>query len=227
MANANKTNSNAYTIIYAACLVIVVALLLSVVASVLKPQQVANEKIDKKAQILSAINIADDDVEAAYAKYVSKAVAVDAQGNEVAGKDGFDVDFNGESSADLMPLYVCNVNNEVKYIIPLRGAGLWGPIWGYVGLNSDKSTIYGITFGHESETAGLGAEIVTEKFTSRFTGKNIKNAGNVVSVAVVKKGTKVDGQDQVDAISGATLTSNGVNVMLKDCLGKYNSFLTK
>lgn len=231
MANEQKkglsTNSNAYTLIYSAVLVIIVAFLLSFVASILRDRQEANEKNDKKAQILAAINIKGDDVEANFAKYVTAQV-IDANGNVVEGKDGFDIDFGKKSDENNLPLYVCNVDGATKYIVPVKGNGLWGPIWGYVGLNDDKSTVYGIYFNHEGETPGLGAEIVTEGFQHPFIGKHIKNAnGEVVSIAVLKKGLTAQGQEQVDAISGGTITSNGVNDMLKNSLKNYEKFLTK
>lgn len=233
MANEQKkglsTNSNAYTLIYSAVLVIIVAFLLSFVASTLRERQEANEKNDKKSQILAAINVKDaENVEANFAKYV-KPVVVDAQGNAVDGKDGFEIDFNKAADADNLPVYICNVEGQTKYVIPVKGNGLWGPIWGYVGLNDDKSTVCGIYFNHEGETPGLGAEISTEGFQAPFIGKHIKNAeGQVVSIAVLKKGLKAEeGQDQVDAISGGTITSNGVNDMLKNSLKNYDQFLTK
>ena len=232
MANDNKkglsTNSNAYTLIYAAVLVVIVAFLLSAVASSLKERQESNERLDKKAQILSAINVNDsEDVQADYTKYVKKELMVNINGDVVSEEGGFDTDFKMAADEDHLPVYVCEVNGETKYIVPLRGAGLWGPIWGYVGLNDDKSKIYGIYFAHESETPGLGAEIVTDKFREPFKGKDIKKGGEVVSVAVLKKGNKAEGQDQVDAISGGTITSTGVHNMLKSCLEKYRNFLTK
>ena len=142
------------------------------------------------------------------------AIVINEHG-QVAEGDGFDVDFGKKTDKDHLPLYKCEVDGAVKYIIPVKGNGLWGPIWGYVGLNDDKSTVYGIYFNHEGETPGLGAEIVTNGFREPFKGKHIKNAaGEVVSIAVVKKGIKVEGQDQVDA-------------MLQTSLKKYEKFLTK
>ncbi len=232
MANEQKkglsTNSNAYTLIYSAVLVIVVAFLLSFVASSLRERQEANQRIDKKSQILAAINVTDSDVEAAYDKYVKSAEVVNANGDVVPGKDGFDVDFKMQADAENMPVYVCEVDGATKYIVPVKGNGLWGPIWGYVGLNDDKNTVCGVYFAHASETPGLGAEIVTPAFRKPFEGKHIKNgAGEVVSIAVLKKGQVAQGQDQVDAISGGTITSDGVNAMLKKSLGDYEKFLTK
>ncbi len=231
MSTENKkglsTNSNAYTLIYAAVLVVIVAFLLSFVASTLKARQDDNERLDKKAQILSAIGVNDDDTQAAYDKYVRAEQIVNANGEVVKTEGGFDVDFNKQADDNNLPVYVCEKDGQTKYIIPLRGNGLWGPIWGYIGLKEDKNTIEGIYFAHESETPGLGAEIVTDKFRDPFKDKQIKKNGEVVSVAVLKKGLTADGQDQVDAISGGTITSNGVNEMLKTCLAKYKNFLTK
>ncbi len=231
MANEQKkglsTNSNAYTIIYSAVLVIIVAFLLSFVASSLKERQEANERNDKRAQILAAINVTEGDVEANFAKYV-KPLVVNANGDVVDGEDGFELDFTKKATDQKLPVYQCNVDGQVKFIVPVKGNGLWGPIWGYVGLNDDKSTVYGIYFNHEGETPGLGAEIVTDAFRGQFLNKQIKNAnGDVVSIAVLKKGIKADGQDQVDAISGGTITSSGVDAMLKTSLKKYDKFLTK
>lgn len=232
MANEQKkgfsTNSNAYTLIYAAVLVIIVAFLLSFISSSLKERQEANEKIDKKAQILAAINVTEGDMSANYDKYVTKAMVLNSNGDVVEGKDGFDVDFGKKSDSENMPVYECNVDGSVKYIVPVKGNGLWGPIWGYVGLESDKSTVYGIFFAHEGETPGLGAEIVTPKFCEPFKGKQIKKNGEVVSIAVLKKGLVAEGgQDQVDAISGGTITSDGVNAMLEKSLKGYENFLKK
>ncbi|MBQ2321360.1 MAG: NADH:ubiquinone reductase (Na(+)-transporting) subunit C [Bacteroidales bacterium] len=222
-----STNSNAYTIIYSAVLVIIVAFLLSFVASSLKERQEANERNDKRAQILAAINILDGDVEANFGKYV-KPFVVNANGDVVEGKDGFEIDFSKKATEQELPLYVCNVDGQTKYIVPVKGNGLWGPIWGYVGLNDDKSTVYGIYFNHEGETPGLGAEIVTDAFRGQFIDKHVKNdKGEVVSIAVLKKGIQAAGQEQVDAISGGTITSSGVDAMLQTSLKKYEKFLTK
>lgn len=231
MANEQKkgfsTNSNAYTLIYAAVLVIVVAFLLAFCYSALNEKKVTNQRIDKKSQILAAINVVEDkaNVEAAFEKYVKSDAIISADGSVVKEKGGFDADFNN-STAEGLPVYICEVNGETKYIIPMTGKGLWGGIWGYLGLKSDKNTIDGIYFGHESETPGLGAEISTEKFQSQFAGKHIKNAaGEAVSVAVLKKGKTAEGQEQVDAVTGATLTCNGVSAMLGEAVNKYKNYL--
>jgi Na+-transporting NADH:ubiquinone oxidoreductase subunit C len=224
MANNTKglsTNSNTYTVIYAAVMVIIVAFLLSFVSSALKERQDNNKSLDVKKQILSSLNVNNvEDAQAEYEKYVKQVLNADGSVKESATT--FDVLKESETPI----IYQCDVNGETKYVFPLRGNGLWGAIGGYIAVNADESTCYGIFFRHDSETPGLGAEITTDKFKSQFVGKNIKRDGVLTSIAVLKKGTKAEGQDQVDAISGATLTCNGVNEMLSASLKKYD-FLTK
>lgn len=204
-----NTESNAYTLIYATILVIVVAVMLAVVSQVLAPRQNANKRLDVQKQILTALNVdySNADPAALYDQIITE--------KELDGKK----------------LFIANIPEVEgeKYIIPLKGQGLWGGIWGYIALDNDKNTIYGINFGHESETPGLGGEIVTLNFRSRFFGKHIKDAeGNLRSVAVLKVGKKADeGQEQVDAWAGATITSTGVDEMLANSLNEYKDFLTK
>ncbi len=199
------TNSNAYTIIYATIIVVIVAVLLALVSQILSPRQAANKLLDTQKQILVALNqdYSNTDPAALYLSLVNDTI-----------------DVNGA------PVYVANIEGETKYVLKLHGAGLWGGIGGFLALDADKNTIYGINFNHESETPGLGAEIVTEKFRSQFPGKHIKNvAGEVVSVAVLKAGKIAEGQEQVDALSGATITCDGVSTMLATNLAEYAEFL--
>ena len=106
--------------------------------------------------------------------------------------------------------------------------GLWGPIWGYVAIDSDGTTIYGAFFDHQGETPGLGAEITKPAFTDQFEGKEIFKSGQFLPVEVVKKGMKPEGDaDYVDGISGGTITSKGVSAMLGDCLSPYRTYLEK
>ena len=144
----------------------------------------------------------------------------------------FDIDVVKETAKPLedrkLPVYVAQMEGQIKYIIPLRGAGLWGPIWGYVALNDDKNTVFGTYFSHASETPGLGAEISLPKFQQEFVGKHILNDRNeFVSIAVMKAGQNSDTQEQVDAISGGTITSKGVEAMLLNSIGQYEAFLNK
>ena len=201
------TNSNAYTVIYATIIVVIVAVMLALVSQVLSPRQEANRLLDQQKQILVALNQNYDNTDPA-ALYLSLV-------NDT-------IDVNGA------PVFVANIEGNTKYVLKLHGAGLWGGIGGYLALDADKNTIYGINFNHESETPGLGAEIVTEKFRSQFPGKHIRNAaGEVVSVAVLKAGKVADGQEQVDALSGATITCDGVSTMIATNLAEYAEFLNE
>lgn len=231
------TNSNVYTIIYSCVVVIIVAFLLAFVSKALEPQSTANVRIDKKSQILAALNLRDvekAEVENTYAEVVVADKIIDNQGqvvNEGANKDqaGFNVEDKNITDTNL-PLYECQVNGELKYVIPVTGKGLWDAIWGYVALNADKNTIYGVYFTHKGETAGLGAIITEyEKFQKQFEGKKLLNADGNIAISVYKKGKTVNGlsdDNRCDAITGATLTSNGVHDMLQDCMKRYMTFLT-
>lgn len=227
-----NTNSNTYTIVYASIVVIVVAFLLAFVSQVLEGPSKANERIDKKKQILSALNIRGLDnkqVEDEYAKVVSADCIIDSKGKVVedgAGKDqnGFTVD-SKDIAPDYLPLYVCQVGGATKYVIPLSGKGLWGSIWGYIALNEDGNTVYGAYFGHQSETAGLGARISDLDFQEQFKGKKVMSGDGAVALKVVKKGQVKETDFECDGISGATLTMNGVTAMFAECIARYHAFL--
>lgn len=232
-----NTNKNSYIIIYSAILVVVVAFLLAFVYSALKPQQDINVALDKKKQILASLNIRDlSDAEAA-AKYtevvecdeiIDTTATVINKGEKGGENAGFKL-----NSADLkegkLAVYVCNVDGEKKYVIPVYGMGLWGSIWGYIALDADKNTIYGAYFDHQGETAGLGAEIKDSKaWQDLFKGKKIFSAdGAAVAIAVKKASDVKNPASEVDAVTGATLTSDGVSLMLQECFSKYVTFLKK
>ena len=126
-----------------------------------------------------------------------------------------------------LPLYICRKGKNTYYVFALRGKGLWGTIWGYISLENDFNTVYGIYFGHESETPGLGATISTSRFQDKFKGKKLFKNSQFVSVKVIKGGTEPDNLHGVDAISGSTVTSKGVENMLFDCLSGYRLFINK
>lgn len=237
MAEENKkglnTNSNSYTIIYSIIIVILVAFLLAFVFQALKPMQDANVALDKKKQILNSLNIRDLNNEEAAAKYQEVVLAdeiIDEQGNvlEKGEQGGENYGFK-LNSADFkngkLALFVCKVDGQTKYVIPVYGMGLWGAINGYIAINADKSTVFGTYFDHESETAGLGAEIKDNRaWQNQFQGKKLfAQDPKKIALAVSKK--VEDPSTQVDGITGATLTSNGVTEMLQTCLGAYMNFL--
>lgn len=215
-------------------MVVVVALLLAIVSGALKSKQNANVELDKKKQILSSLNVDLDgqDTETVYNQYVQDAVIINSKG-EILSDDrekAFKIDIVKELSKPLenreLPIYIATVDGQNKYILSARGAGLWGPIWGYVAFNEDKNSIFGTYFAHASETPGLGAEIANKEFQQEFIGKKIMNSDNeFVSVAIVKPGQKNTEKDYVDGISGGTITSKGVEDMLLRSIGQYESFL--
>lgn len=222
-----NTNSNSYTIIYASVMVIIVAFLLAFVSSSLKETQNKNVELDTKKQILAALKITDVvDAEAEYNKYVKGDMLMQEDGTLIPNDGKFNTSYKGEIAEGRLHVFTCDINGETKYVIPVYGAGLWGPIWGYIGLNSDKNTIYGVYFSHAGETPGLGADIATPKFRAQFEGKKVLDGENV-AISVVKKGRVSNPDYEVDGISGGTITSNGVDLMLKDCLKAYDKFLTK
>lgn len=231
-----KTNSNSYTIIYSVIIVVIVAFLLAFVFQALKPMQDANVALDKKKQILNSLNIRDLNDAQADAKYKEVIVAdrvIDEEGKVLlpGTSGGENAGFKLESKdykEGKLALYICRVNGETKYVVPVYGMGLWGPISGYIALNADKSTIYGVYFNHESETAGLGAEIKDNKaWQEKFQGKKLFKNGDDKTIALSVEKKVEDPTTQVDAVTGATLTSNGVRDMLHEALGKYLVFINQ
>lgn len=222
-----NTNSNSYTIIYASVMVVIVAFLLAFVSSSLKEIQNKNVEMDTKKQILSALNIRDvKDAETEYNKYVKEDMLMQEDGTLVKNEDGFSTSYEKEvKEHNRLHVFVCDINGEKKYVFPVYGVGLWGAIWGYVALNDDKDTVYGVYFSHASETPGLGAEIATEAFQNEFSGKKTLENGQV-ALDVMKNGKVSNPGYQVDGISGGTITSVAVGSMLKSCLGNYTKFLT-
>ncbi len=218
-----NTNSNSYTIIYASVMVIIVAFLLAFVSSSLKERQDKNVELDKMKQILTSLNITEvDDAEAAYKQYVKADKIIGLDGNVIAETGGFKL----EPSEDQLAVFECNVDGATKYILPLYGKGMWDAIGGYLCLNDDKETIYGTYFFHKGETPGLGAEIATPAFQAKFKDKQAIGNGEV-KLAVVKNGKVQDASCEVDGISGGTVTSGCVSVMIQNYLEKYKNFLTK
>jgi Na+-transporting NADH:ubiquinone oxidoreductase subunit C len=227
-----KSFSNTYIFIFSSVMVIAVAALLSIAAITLQPFQKRNVEINKKQNILTSINIESTakNAEELYTKFITESYVVSTNGSIIEGADAFTIDMKKEISKPLaernLPIFVSNVNNTKQYVIPVYGKGLWGPIWGYVSLNDDLSTIYGANFAHKGETPGLGAEIDTKAFQAKFIGKQIfDESGTFVSVRVLKGGTaNPESNHEVDGISGGTITSVGVDEMLKDCLSSYEPY---
>jgi Na+-transporting NADH:ubiquinone oxidoreductase subunit C len=248
-------NNNSYTFLYAAVLVVVVATALSLTATGLRSRQQANREREKKQALLAAVHIGNDErgaagadaVDTLYERYIVERYIVGADGERREG-DAFAVDMkavydrvkqiNARSTTDTeraalraaleLPVFVCCTDEgTTKYILPVYGLGLWGAVWGYVSFDEDANTIYGATFDHKGETPGLGAEIATPRFAAQFRGRRIFDNGAFTSVRIVKGGAAADDVHAVDAISGGTITSRGVEAMLRSCLAEYAAFFAK
>jgi len=225
--------SNTYTIIYIIVLVVLVGTALAATSLALRGKQQENVSADKMGQILAAALITPEkgQVVEAFDKYVTEQLVVNSKGEIINGVEAFDINVANQSklAADRreLPVFVCTTpDGAKKYVVPVYGAGLWGPIWGYVAFDADGSTIYGAYFAHQGETPGLGAEIEKTQFSSQFEGKSVFNDGRFHPIAVVKPGQlPLDGEDYVNGISGGTITSKGVGAMLDNCLTPYKKFL--
>ena len=229
-------DSNAYTFLFATLMVFVVASSLAFTASSLKDLQNANVRKEKMQNILATVGIQTDreKAESLYKKYITAKLSLTQAGTVDQEVDAFEIKLNNElkkpASEQRFPLYEANVEGEIFYIVPLRGAGLWNAIWGYIALEEDKNTIKGAVFDHTGETAGLGAEITQQWFQDRFLGEKVFDAdGNLVGINVSK--TNNDPKDldkddhEVDAISGATITGDGVTDMILERLTHFLPYL--
>ncbi len=227
--------SNTYTIIYIIVLVVLVGTALAATSLALKDRQQENINADKMNQILAAalITPAKGETVADFDRYITSQLVVNELGDTIAGVKAFDVNVAAEvklpADQRKLPVFVCTTpDGATKYILPAYGAGLWGPIWGYVAFDSDGSTIYGAYFAHQGETPGLGAEIEKPAFSDQFKGKHIFKDGRFHPIAVVKAGQlPIGNEDYVDGISGGTITSKGVGSMLDNSLTPYRGFLEK
>ncbi|HOB77180.1 MAG: NADH:ubiquinone reductase (Na(+)-transporting) subunit C [Bacteroidales bacterium] len=230
--------TNKYIIIYSIIMVAIVAVLLTLGATALKPLQDKNKKNEKIGYILRASRQEFDpkNAEDTYKKLLIKEIAINESGDIIAEFDyinglrgklrPFDIDVNTETKkfkegkSYILPIYLIQNNGDTLTVIPFYGMGLWGAIWGYVALENDLNTIHGAVFDHKGETPGLGAEISDLPFQNQFIGKKIFDENqNFVGVAIVKGGVRRSNIPElhgVDAISGGTFTSKGLDNMLLD-----------
>ena len=226
-----NTNSNTYTVIYSIILVVVVAAVLAFAAMFLKPTQDANVKKDTISQILTAATIQGEDILGTYQQEIESAILVDINGNKVGDLNVADCEVYGTSdlkrqiAAEQKALPVYIFKNGIT-VVPCYGAGLWGPIWGYIGFEGDLETIKAVCFGHKGETPGLGAKIADEpSFAEAFVGKKV-GKGNIL-FEVAKPANRQTKDNGVDAISGATITSQALGNTLNQWFGFYQNYLSK
>ncbi len=228
--SVNKTNSNGYTFMFAIIMVVVVASVLAFTATSLQPTQRENQRQEKMQSILATIGIETDraGAEELYDQYIVEELSLREDGSVDEEIDAFTVDLAKELKKpveeQVFPLYMADVDGSKYYIVPLRGNGLWNAIFGYISLKDDVNTIKGATFDHLGETPGLGAEITKQWFKESFEEEKIFDEnGNLVGVSVVKGDIDASDKDdnQVDAISGATITGDGVSNMISERLKRY------
>ncbi len=234
MQNVMNRQGNTYTIIYSVILVLVVGIGLSVVYQILRPRQIENIADDTRRQILAAALLTPKEGESIselYSDHITASFIVNDKGevtDTITNFDDADVkeEVKKPDSERRLPVFVCKTDAGLKYIVPVYGAGLWGPIWGYIAFDGNGDTIYGAYFAHQGETPGLGAEIEKPAFQDQFRNKNIFGAnGDFESVKVVKNGPEPkDGEAYVHAISGGTITSQGVQKMLENSLKPYSAY---
>lgn len=239
-----NTNSNVYTVIYTTIIVVVVAAVLAFASSSLKSKQTANIKAETLSQMMTAAGLGDkesfskmgnDAVLSTYSDNIEEAFAINVKGEKIrdlkTAKNEIELidNFKPENKAILnggeahLPVYKFKSGVTV---IPVYGAGLWGPIWGYIALQQDLKTIVGAYFDHESETPGLGAKIKDEaSFKEQFKGKVFDLEDSSVLFEIVKGGAPEGSENKVDAISGATMTCNGLNKAINTWVGAYANYL--
>ena len=229
-------DSNSYTFLFAAIMVMVVASSLAFTATALKDKQNDNVRKEKMQNILSTIGIetSREDSEEFYNKYITEQLALTLEGSDDTSKNAFKIELATETKKPVdqqrFPMYIAQLDDTKYYIIPLRGAGLWNAIWGYVALEKDLNTIKGVVFDHQGETAGLGAEITQTWFQDRFVGEKVFDTnGNLAGINVSKTNNDPQGLDkldhEVDAISGATITGDGVTAMISERLAHYTPYI--
>ena len=233
-----RSFSNTYIFVFSLIMVTIVAVLLSFVSMQLKPRQQMNIQIERKQDVLRSVGeakqvdkVSDKNsyIDEEFSKYITESYVVNYEGELVPDADAFEImlglnkEIREPREERDYPVFVYSENGgPKKYVVPVRGKGLWGPIWGYVALEADLNTIYGAVFDHKGETPGLGAEINTKWFQEPFSGKTIFDEnGEFVSVEVVKGGADPSSAHQVDAISGGTITSKALEAMLLDCMEGY------
>jgi Na+-transporting NADH:ubiquinone oxidoreductase subunit C len=236
-----NTSSNQYTLGFLAAMVVIVGLSLAFVSSALEPIIQANIKLDERTKILKSIFPMDAREEARFftAEFVNttyesqvRGMLINFEGEIVSDyiPDGYD--FRTESRKPLrerlLPVYKFDNGEETAYVIQMIGLGLWDEINGYLALNNDRATIRGVAFDHKGETPGLGAEIVKTNFRQQFVNKSLFDSNGNFDFTVFKAGKYTPGDNNaVDGISGATITVDGVDAMIRSTFETYQNFFAK
>ena len=245
-----NTNNNVYTVIYTTVIVVIVAALLAFVSQSLKGKQDANEKADTISQMLTSAQYGTKEeisglgnaaVLEKYSQEIEKAFVIDLEGNVVRELEGNEVysakqlkrqnyNIKGGPNKTGEPELPVFVFKNGRTVVPIYGAGLWGPIWGYMSFETDLKTIGGAYFDHASETAGLGARIKDDpSFQAEFVGE-VADFSSENVFDIVKGGAPKDAEgksvvdNKIDAISGATMTSQGLDAAIDTWLAAYAKY---
>jgi len=236
----NKNNTG-YTFLFSIIMVLIVGTALAYTSLSLKPLQKKNAADKKMVDILGAIGVTTtrENAKTDFPISVKERLSIDSEGNVLNSSSGnvdpadssdpfnLDVkkDYRSKKPASELsfPLYVCESElGDIVYVIPVVGSGLWGPIWGFVALESDMNTIYGAKFDHKTETPGLGAEIKDNEFSDKFKGQKLREASPYFTI--IKGGRKIEDMHSVDGITGGTITSVGVGEMIDRTISIYQRY---
>jgi Na+-transporting NADH:ubiquinone oxidoreductase subunit C len=231
----NKDNTG-YIFLFTILLIGTVAVILSLLATSLAPTIAKNDETKKQMDLLASIGVESTrkNAQELFTKYIGSndSYVINYKGEVVEGVEAFDIDIRKQhrdrsigEDAKQYPLFVAEKEGATLYIVPMVGKGLWGPVWGYISLKDDRRTIYGVSFDHQSETPGLGAEIKQDFFTNRYLSETVADESmNPTPIAVVKDGTG-DQPLKVDGITGGTITSKGVEEMVNRTMSIYLNYL--
>jgi Na+-transporting NADH:ubiquinone oxidoreductase subunit C len=237
---AFNKNATGYTFLFSIVMVLIVGIALAYTSLSLKPLQKKNEADKQMVDILGAVGITTtrENAKVDFPRFVKERLSLDFEGNVLNSTSGnvdpndtsdpfnLDVkkDYRSKKPASELsfPLYICEKEGENIYVIPVAGSGLWGPIWGFVALESDMKTIYGAKFDHKTETPGLGAEIKDDFFSDKFKGQKLREASPYFTI--IKGGRKIEDMHSVDGITGGTITSVGVGEMIDRTISIYQYY---
>ena len=251
-----NTNNNVYTVIYTTAIVVVVAALLAFVSQSLKARQEANEKAETISQMLTSAQygskaeidlLSNNQKLDKYAQEIDRAFLIDREGNVVDSlsidredlkvygpkelkRENYNIKGGANATGDAhIPVFIFK---NGRTVVPIYGAGLWGPIWGYISFEADNATIGGAYFDHESETAGLGSKIKDDpSFQAEFVGEKADfSSPNVFDIVKGGAPKDADGKsvtdNKIDAITGATMTSQGLDAAIDTWLAAYAKYFT-
>jgi Na+-transporting NADH:ubiquinone oxidoreductase subunit C len=241
------------TIAVAIALCLVCSVLVSTAAVALKPLQQANKAADIKKNILAVTGMLADDtnVDEAYKKFDVKILDIQTAEFADIASTGFDqrksasdpassIKLTGEQDiagigrrSNYAPVYILKDGEQTQQVVlPVHGYGLWSTLYGFISLESDFNTIRGLQFYEHAETPGLGGEVDNPKWRKSWKGKVAYDEQGQLQIQVIRGSVDfslAEAKYQVDGLSGATLTSNGVTNLVRFWLGEngFGPYLEK